>query len=767
MNVRVFFLVVLIGGIMMSCSTTKYVPEGSHLLSGVSIRSAEKGSYGDMSLFLRQTPNSKWFSLWSVPLHTYNLSGRDSTKWINRALRRMGDAPVLYDSIDAVMSGFEMRKALQSQGYWHADVKQETKKRGKKVSLQYTLIPNQPIIVDSILHIVPHEGIKAILDRPQRQSTTLLWKGMPLDVGLLDQERTRITTLLRNRGYYDFDRRNITFTADTFAQYGRAQLIMKIDPFTVSLDSVEREMAPYRIGEIYVDPYFDLLTGASALDTTEMSIVRVRDVSIYEKENERPYLRSKVILDNLGLRPDSLYRERGLSNTYSRFSTLGILSYTNMRVVQRPDTNLLDCYLYLSKGKTRGMSLSLEGTNSAGDLGMAASLATEQRNLLRGSETFSLKLRGAYEAISGLTNAITNQYTEYGVEASLRFPRLFFGSLLPEPRRPLRATTELSVGYSSQRRPEFARNIFDGRWTYRWSNPRALTQHRVDLIDVSYIKMPWISKEYEENYQNSILKYNYNDQMIMRVGYGLFFSNNGFDQFGMVGQAVSGYTMRLNVESAGNMQYGIAKLAGSRKRGADQRYLSFGIPFEQYVKMEVDLAAKLRIDYRNLVALRAAVGVAVPYENSEMMPFQKRYFSGGANSVRGWSVRGLGPGRYPGGEASDFMNRSGDVKLDLSAELRTKLFWKLHGAFFIDAGNIWTIRAYEEQPDGQFAFNTFYRELAAAYGLGLRFDFDFFILRLDGAMKAVNPAKDAERYAILRPRFGRDFTFHFSIGYPF
>jgi outer membrane protein assembly factor BamA len=325
------------------------------------------------------------------------------------------------------------------------------------------------------------------------------------------------------------------------------------------------------------------------------------------------------------------------------------------------------------------------------------------------------------------------------------------------------------VGYSNQKRPEFARNIFDGRWTYRWSNPRARTQHRLDLIDVSYIRMPWIAKDYQENYlENSILKYNYKDQMIMRMGYGLVFNSTGNTTQSLMGQTkdVTGYTIRIAAEAAGNLQYGIDRLT-NMKRNAEGRYLSFGIPFEQYAKLDVDWAGKLRIDYRNVVAMHAAVGVAVPYENSSMMPFQKRYFAGGANGVRGWSVRGLGPGRYAGGGVSDFMNRSGDVKIDLSTELRTKLFWKLNGAFFIDAGNIWTIRSYAEQPGGQFSMRTFYEELGVAYGLGLRFDFDYFILRLDGAMKAVNPARNTTHYSFTEPRLDRDFTFHFAIGYPF
>ena len=167
------------------------------------------------------------------------------------------------------------------------------------------------------------------------------------------------------------------------------------------------------------------------------------------------------------------------------------------------------------------------------------------------------------------------------------------------------------------------------------------------------------------------------------------------------------------------------------------------------------------------MAFHAGFGIAVPYGNAKTIPFEKQYFSGGANSVRGWSVRDLGPGSFPGD--GNFLNQSGDIKLDASIEYRSKLFWKFQGAAFIDAGNIWTIRDYANQPGGVFKFNEFYKQIAVAYGLGLRLDLDFFVLRFDGGMKAINPAykNGKERWPIIHPKFSRDFAFHFAVGYPF
>lgn len=212
--------------------------------------------------------------------------------------------------------------------------------------------------------------------------------------------------------------------------------------------------------------------------------------------------------------------------------------------------------------------------------------------------------------------------------------------------------------------------------------------------------------------------------------------------------------------------YALSKATNIRKNNNGE-YAILGIPYAQYLKGEFDFAKNIRIDHRNSFAFHAGVGIAVPYGNAKTIPFEKQYFSGGANSVRGWAVRDLGPGSFAGN--GNLLDQSGDIKLDASIEYRSKLFWKFQGAAFIDAGNIWTIRSYANQPGGVFKFDKFYKQIAVAYGLGLRLDLDFFILRFDGGMKAVNPAYETkkEHFPIIHPKFSRDFAFHFAVGYPF
>ena len=329
-------------------------------------------------------------------------------------------------------------------------------------------------------------------------------------------------------------------------------------------------------------------------------------------------------------------------------------------------------------------------------------------------------------------------------------------------RRRQTANSELSVSWDLQNRPEFHRRVFSTAWRYRWTEPRHHLAWRFDLLDLNYVYMPWISETFKRDYlddadnRNAILRYNYEDLFIMKIGFGLTYSD-GVDAF------------RLNVESAGNLLDGFSR-ALRFKTNAHGQSTFLNIAYAQYAKLDFDYTHLFRFDDRNALALHADLGVAYPYGNSTVLPFEKRYFSGGANSVRGWGVRELGPGGYKGNDGRiDFINQTGDLKFDLNAEYRTSLFWKFEGALFVDAGNIWTLRNYADQPNGQFRFDKFYKQIAAAYGMGIRLNFDYFILRFDLGMKAINPAYESgdEHWAIIHPKFSRDFAFHFAVGLPF
>jgi hypothetical protein len=313
-----------------------------------------------------------------------------------------------------------------------------------------------------------------------------------------------------------------------------------------------------------------------------------------------------------------------------------------------------------------------------------------------------------------------------------------------------------------QNRPEFHRRVLSASWRYRWAKPHDRWSYNWDAIDLNYIYMPWISSTFKHEYldsvsnRNAILRYNYEDLFIVRTGGG-FTYNDGVR------------AIKANAEVGGNLLRLAASLMDFHQNSNGQ-YTLFNIAFAQYLKGDLDFTRVLTFDEHNSLVFHAGLGIAVPFGNSRVLPFEKRYFSGGANSVRGWSVRGLGPGSFKGHDgAIDFINQTGDMKIDLNLEYRTHLFWKFNGALFLDSGNIWTLREYGDQPGGLFMFDKFYKQMAVAYGLGVRLNFDYFILRFDMGMKAVNPAyEDAKRhYPVIHPDLGRDFAFHFAVGMPF
>jgi hypothetical protein len=375
-----------------------------------------------------------------------------------------------------------------------------------------------------------------------------------------------------------------------------------------------------------------------------------------------------------------------------------------------------------------------------------------------------MKVRGAYEAIRGLEGYSNQDFIEYSIEGRLTFPRFIVPFLSAESRRRNTATSEVSLMYDSQDRPEFHRRVLSSGWRYQWKKQGQPDSYRFDVLDLNYVFMPWISdtfrKEYLDNPSNSnvILRYNYEDLFIMKMGFGYTYNN------GRV-------ALKTNVESAGNLLgLGTAIFGGSKN--VNGQYRVFDIAYAQYVKADVDFARNLLgRGSKDQLIFHVGFGVAYPYGNSKVLPFEKRYFSGGANSVRGWTVRSLGPGRYKDKDGRiNFITQTGDLKLDLNLEYRTHLFWKFNGAAFLDAGNIWTLRQYDEQVGGQFSIKGLITDLAVSYGLGLRLNFDFFVLRFDLGMKAVNPAyqtEDEAHYPLIHPRFSRDFAFHFAVGMPF
>lgn len=730
---------------LSSCSVSRFVPEGEYLLDKVSIQSdSSELKTGPLSLYVRQHPNGRWFNLWRVPMLPYMLSGTDSTSRWNRFMWRIGEQPVIADTVQAEYCRADIQAAVRGLGWLDAEVELQQRHKKHKVMMHYQVHPGTRYQVEGIDRRYNDSTASPII--LQHEDESLLHPGMPFDLNVLDAERSRINSLLQNQGFYHFNRDFLRYEADTTRATHSGNVALIVDPYRTSSNPRPRAHQQYRFG--YVEYIFN---------------------------NDEIPLRHAVLERANHIREGHLYSEQDVQKTYAALGALDAVLATNINLQPDPqDSLVLNSTISIATNKPNSVSAELEGTNSAGDLGAAASLTYSNRNLFRGSEVLSLKLRGAFEAIKGLDGYDDQNYIEYSAEASLRFPDFMLPFVNRDFRRLAKATSELSLMYDSQDRPEFHRRVVTGAWRYRWTGKDARLRHRVDLIDLNYVFMPWISETFRKDYlddpgsRNAILRYNYENLFIMKLGYNLGYSSRG-NGLSASNYGTNAYSIRFNVEVAGNLLHGMSKLFDAQ-RNEEGSYKVFNIAYAQYAKVDFDWAKSLRINDRNSVAFHFGLGVALPYGNSTILPYEKRYFSGGANSVRGWSVRELGPGSFKGTDGRiDFINQTGDMKLDLNAEYRTHLFWKMDGALFLDAGNIWTLRSYEDQPGGQFRFSSFLRQIAVAYGLGLRLNFDYFILRLDGGMKAVNPTYEDSRshFPVIHPNMKRDFSFHFAVGLPF
>lgn len=773
------FLISFLPVFLAACSSSRHVPENDYLLDKVKISiddSTHSIKASELNAYVRQLPNHK--ILWSLKfrLGIYNMSGKDSTKWWNKWVRKLGEPPVMYDSTLMQASLEQLEKAMINKGYLYAQTNADTiiDKKKRKIKIDYQITPGPQFIVKNVDYEFPDSTFQHLI---MSDSAHLLVRpGIPLDRNLLETQRETLTSMMKNHGYYAFSKEFITFNADTTAGSNLVDLTLKINPPYKDSPGQLPTHEIYYINDVRYITDFDPSLGESAQEIIKKAHqIDYRDIEIFYTGKD--YLRPSVLYENCFINSGRQYNQHSVDRTYASLSRLSILKFINIIFVpvenkgDNTDKNLLDAYILLTPAKSQSFSFQLEGTNSEGDLGVAAAVTYTHRNVGKGSETLNTKIRGAYESLSGnLEGLIHDRYMEYSADLGVSFPKFKAPFLKESFKKRVNASSELNFSISYQERPEYTRIISTAGWSYRWVNRKDKNVYLFTPIDINYVYLPESTLDFINNIapDNPLLKYSYEDHFIMRMGFTFYHSNKREERPWDLTFQRNIYTVRANFETAGNILYLLNMLFRPRSHVSQDPFKLFGIYYSQYFKINSDFSFLHIFDHRNSLALHAGFGLGYPYGNSTILPFEKRFYGGGANGVRGWDVRTLGPGSYPGNNSvSDFINQCGDIRLILSAEMRIKLFWVIEMAAFIDAGNIWTIHNYPNQPGGLFKFNEFYKQLAAAYGLGVRLDFSYFLLRFDMGMKAHNPAMGQVAWPLIHPRWHRDSSFHFSIGYPF
>lgn len=760
--------------LLTACSTTKHVPEGKYLLDDVKINITDKDKdtplkSAEMMNYLRQIPNHKVLGGLRLQLAFYNLSGKDSTNWFNKWVRRVGSAPVIYDPSLTEASVKQLSTALANKGYMNSTVTVDTVGNldKKRMKVTYNVTFGQPHYVSSISYNIPNDTLRELILADSAQF--LVKQNSVFDRNLLDEERQGISERLRSKGYFAFNKEYITFTADTAAGEKNVNLTMNLmRPYLSESMPYYTSHRPFYVRNVTFVTSYNPATMHNSTDFDEKDLVWHNDYRIFYGDDR--YLRASVLEESCFISPGKQYNSKDVDRTYEAFGRLGIVKFVNIELVPVGEIDgkiWLDAYVLLSRTKPQTASVSLEGTNSEGDFGFGVGLGYQHRNVFKGSEILNAKFKASYESLSGdLSGFINDNYSEYQAELGIRYPKFKAPFLKRSFKQKILAQTEFALNFNYQERPEYTRVIAGAGWRYLWSERTNKTRHTFNLMDLNYVNLPKSKSSFIENISNPLLRYSYEDHLIMRMGYSYYHSNKKEANMMRKLYQPDVYTIRVATETAGNLLYGISNLIGQDKE--DGTYKVVGINYSQYFKVDADYSFTHSFNPKSSLAFHVGVGAAMPYGNSKVLPFEKRFYAGGANSVRGWGVRTLGPGSYfATNSVNSFIYQCGDIRLDLNLEYRAKLFWVLELGAFIDAGNIWTIREYEDQPGGVFKFNKFYEQIALSYGLGIRMDFTYFLLRLDVGMKAHNPASGQERWPLLHPDWGRDSAFHFSVGYPF
>jgi len=775
---------VLFALFIASCSTTKYIPKGQYLLDKVALK-IDSAEIADMQLidFIKQKPNDS-----KLGLMIYNMVKNDSNRF-KRFIRKIGEPPVIYNPGAVVQSVNELSVEMKNWGFLNSSVQAVADTAGKKVSVNYLIRQGIPYRIrdysiqlpDSQMNDLargtrPARNLFSRLIRRNGQATdslvarqsspnrniqrplakSAIKQGSIFNMNLLNEERMRISNILRNQGYYDLTVDNLHYLADTALNSNLVDLSLFLKDTTLT--------NIYRIEKIKVFSGYDPLGRQSY---TVVDSVNKNGIDIYY--DKLHFLRPGVIAGKVTVRQGGLFRERAIASTYGLFQALNCVSRVNIAYKEKnyPDSTLLDCEIYLTPGSIHSFQTRLGGTNNAGDLGVALDVNYGHLNLFNGSENFNIQLKGAYEFVSGKSesNSINPNFYEIGITPSLTFPKLHLPFLGAYLKNDYNMQTQYSLGYNAQKRPEYTRNFFNFKWQISWSDRNNKVTHAINLLDVNYVSMPWKSEFFQQFLNTEIdplTRLSYSDVFTAGIGYNLIYTNANA---GKMRQRL--YTVRFNAESSGNALRGLFSLFNAPKNESGQ-YTIGGNPFAQYLKGTLDFAETFPLSEMSKLAFHTALGLAYPYSNSMILPFEKRFFAGGPNSVRGWRTRYLGPGSFNQGIPGDPTTHVGDIYYILSGEYRQKVLQWLEPTFFIDCGNTWTIRNYEGQPGGLFKWNTFYKELAVGTGIGLRFDFSFFIFRLDAGTRVYDPAlPEGKRFMFLKENLWNNSAVYVAIGYPF
>jgi outer membrane protein assembly factor BamA len=754
--------------LLASCSATRYVPEGNYLLTHNEILITEKKANVTQSAitpYIRQQENSR--SLFGIKLHLgmYNASPRCDSCRIGLLMRKLGEPPVVFDPELKDISANNIRQYLLSQGYYHAVVTDSVRYRRRKATVTYTIHPGETFALQNIEYRLPDSLLaRHILCDT---SNSLLRPGAVLSAQLLEQERVRIESTLRNKGFYMFNRSLISYEADTLAGDRKANLTVFLykNELPATADSL-RLNRPYRIRNVRIYAGYDAAADYMQADYmegyTEDAVHRANTLGtvkiLYRGTRS---VRPAILLDANMIDPGDYYNEADITQTYTNLSNLHLFRSISIQydTVQSPDHGaLLDCSIRLSPNAAQGFKINFETflSSSFGLFGISPAVSYYHRNLFHGAEWLNISFSDNYQFDLLRLDNTNKRSNELAASVSISMPKFF----LPYVNRYFRhyaPRTEFTASYGFQLRPEYTRNALSFLVGYNWRTTPQWTWS-VNILTLNIVKLYNRSEQfYASTLRDPYLRNRYEDHFVMGANASLMYSTR------QPSNRSNSVLFRWNVGFAGNVLSAFNPMLAVKN---DSR-LVWGTPYSQYAKTDINLSYYQVIDQRQTLAYRFFAGIGRAYGNSISLPYEEVYYAGGAYSLRGWQSRSVGPGAAALDSTFSIPNQVGDFKLEANIEYRFNLLGQLDGALFLDAGNIWSLRYRDSDELTVLDAATFLRQIALNTGFGLRLNFDFFVIRIDAGARLYEPRQYSGWVDPHNIFSISNMALHFGIGYPF
>ena len=724
---RIFAVAVATLG-LLSCSTTRVLQDNEYRLAKntIKVENDRKFSTDQLQPYLKQKPNAYFIFGWNPFLNVYNWQNGKGKAW-DKLVKKVGIAPVVYDAELVETSIVNLENRLKYLGYFDSKVESDISVKRRKVNVNYDITLGKQYPIKSIdIQLPEHGDFKKEFMSELPEMTVKV--GDNLSEAALEAETERFSSIMQNKGFYTFNKNYFFFEADTLACPDSALLYLTVNEYT---------------------------RNETAKDAEPIRRFYFNDVTIsYPKTLN---IKEKVLKDLSTIHIGDQYSSNIVNQTYSRLSALKVFSSVNVGMNQ-VDTNLVDCSISVAQSKLQGIKLNLESsTNSSGLLGISPQVSYYHKNIFRGGEWLNLSFMGNFQF--KINEAVRSN--EFGVSAGLSFPKFF-----PLPYRYFTGAvprTDVNITYNYQDRPEYTRNIIATSYGYNGNAGRRFFYQAYPL-QLNIVRLFNLNPDFYKTLANDpFLRYAYQDHFDLGSGMTLYYTTNTES----IPKETFFYT-RFQFDIAGNMLSLFNPVMKKNENGAG---IIWNTPYSQFVRSELTIA-KTWIFGRNngqSVATRIMAGAGYAYGNSTALPFEKHFYAGGANSLRGWQARTVGPGLSQMDNSFVIPNQTGDMKLEANIEYRFDMFWKFAGALFADAGNIWMLKddGTASGKESMISADTFAQSIAANWGVGLRLNFGFMLLRLDMGIKVHDPAREIKWVSPDQWLKKDGYALHFGVGYPF